>query len=113
MSEIGTDAYDGLALGREGRNSKMENELLRLENAFLRGTSYVRNDTSPRVGSSGHAERQPGGENVLVDQREYEKLCRAKYDLRWLLKRLESTPARGVLRRFRGWQTLVERHLSE
>lgn len=73
---------------------QMENELLVREVAHLRARLAH--------GSSGTAGDGP------VDERHE----RAYHDLTWLLGRLESSPARPILRRFDGFNILVDRYLG-
>lgn len=88
------------------RSLRMESELLKLENQYLKA----------RVGESDSSRGEPhnpGPSGVFISQSEYDRLNRGYYDLRWLLRRFEATPARYVFRRFQGWKVLCNRHLDE
>jgi hypothetical protein len=90
------------------RAIRMESELLRLENRYLKA-ELARRGESLRAASSREASRA----TVVLGREEYDALCRARYDLRWLLGRLEATFARLLLRRFGGWRTLVHSYLEK
>lgn len=105
MTDLSPEEFN---VSHDAHAAKMENELLRLENQYLKAKL---GDEVGERGARMQGDPASGGEGrVVIDRSEYESLCRAFYDLRWLLNRLEDTPFRIILRRFEGWRTLVSKH---
>ncbi len=74
---------------------RLENELLAYENQYL--TSRI-------------AEMEREADRLRVVEEQVEVYRVAYHDLRWLLRRLSSSPVGPLLRRWRGWRQLQERH---
>lgn len=109
---------------------RMENDLLMLEVEHLRGhvrdmpkeadslrRHLARAEQLRAQAESQHvrAESQLArAESQLAAERErVEQLTRARSDLRWLLRRLDGSPAGFMLRRFEGFRTLMDRWLDQ
>jgi len=79
---------------------QMENDLLTAEVAALRA----------ELASGRREEEDPSARRVSAER--WERLTQAEHDLNWLLRRLGGGMKGRVLRRFRGYRVLEERHLG-
>lgn len=116
---------------RETRNSdlaslQMENELLSHETSFLRAQLKQAERRAGGAGQMGRLTAQLGRCRAQLEkEREKRKALRAELkkarrqlsssepaleDLRWLLARLDSSPAAPLLRRKAGFRTLCEKY---
>lgn len=80
----------------------MENDLLTHENRILRARLEGSFDYE-----APEATQPTQSADFGVEQ---ERFRRAYYDLRWLIRRLNSSPLGFVLRRWEGFRVLVERY---
>lgn len=79
---------------------QMENDLLTAEVAALRA----------ELASGYREEEDPSARRISAER--FARLTRAERDLKWLLRRLGGGTRGWVLRRFRGYRVLEERHLG-
>ena len=79
---------------------QMENDLLTAEVAALRA----------ELASGRREEEDPSARRVSAER--LERLTQAEHDLKWLLRRLGGGAQRWVLRRFRGYRVIEDRHLG-
>jgi hypothetical protein len=79
---------------------QMENDLLTAEVAALRA----------ELASGRREEEDPSARRVSAER--LERLTQAEHDLKWLLRRLGGGARGWVLRRFRGYRVIEDRHLG-
>jgi hypothetical protein len=75
-----------------------ELELLALENQALRA----------HLASDGGERRIAGPEDAVLAKTEFDELQRARKDLRWVLRRIDSSPIGWLVRRRPGFRRLYE-----
>lgn len=107
----------------------MENELLALENRYIRSRldglsdpDEIKRAVEKAVNKAVKEERDRILRKVAEDNEErrsryrsvphdeYAELRKAVSDMRWLVGRIEGSPLRILLHRFEGWRTLVQRY---
>lgn len=121
---------DDFHLPRDPEVLRLENELLSLENRLLRGGRTAgTGDVSAAVKRARREEREKGREALhrlrakfeadtaerraqfaSVPHQRLARLQKAESDLRWLVGRLDSSPAGPFLRRWEGWRILRDRY---
>ncbi len=106
---------------------RMENDLLALENRYLKSRpehGLHRDDdaVTQKIEAAVKAERDRILEKVAEDNEErrrlyrsvphdeYARLRKAESDMRWMVRRVENSPAGFLFRRFSGWRNLLERY---
>jgi hypothetical protein len=79
---------------------QMENDLLAAEVASLRA----------ELASGRREEEDPSSRRISADR--LQRLVQAERDLKWLLRRLGGGSVGWLLRRFRGYRVVEDRHLG-
>ena len=77
---------------------RLENELLAFENSYVKSLL---------------AEAERESDRLRVAEEQIAVYRVAYHDLRWLLRRLSSSPLGPILRRWSGWRELINRHMHE
>lgn len=89
---------------------QMENDLLVHENRVLRARLDGEVGTEEPGGPQGAPNGRTSSRTDRSDDRDRERLERAYYDLRWLVRRLNRSPLGIILRRWKGFRKLVDRY---
>lgn len=101
--------------GEEPISVTMENRLLTVEVEFLRGRCRELESLAARAEADQRSRATKAGRNdarVTKLRQDVAELRQARSDLRWLLERLDRSPAGPLFRRFEGFRTLQERWLT-